>query len=118
MYVYIYLYLFIYVSNADIPQKSKMFFFCIFFYSQYFRLLKVTENRCDHTVETDNYLSIYVNFTILFCMLQANVTTFLHLTTWKCVISTYTYIYVNLWYIAAQEVPFLRFHIPNFRKVL
>ena len=25
----------------------------------------------------------------------------------------YTYIYVKLMYVAAQEVPFLEFHIPN-----
>ena len=30
----------------------------------------------------------------------------------------HTCIYVKLRYIAAQEVPFLEFHIPNFRKVL
>ena len=44
--------------------------------------------------------------------------TFWDLTTWKCVISFYTNIYVKLRYIASREVPFLEFHIPNSRKVL
>ena len=62
----------------------------------------------------DNYQSIYVNFSIFFCMLQVKAITFWDLTTWKCVISLYTYIYVKLRYISAQEMPFLEFHIPRF----
>ena len=65
-----------------------------------------------------NYQSIYVNFSIFFCMLDVDAITFLDLTGWKCVISMYTYIYSKRRYIAAQEVPFLEFHIPNFRKFL
>ena len=60
----------------------------------------------------DHYQSIYVIFSILFSW-QVNATTFWDLTTRKCVISMYTYIYVKLMYVAAQEVPFLEFHIPN-----
>ena len=63
-----------------------------------------------------NYQSIYVNFSIFFCMLHVDAITFLDLTAWKCVISMYTYIYSKRRYIAAQEVPFLEFHTPNFRK--
>ena len=53
-------------------------------------------------------------FLIFFSMLQVNAITFWDLTTWKCVISMYTCIYVKLRYIAAQEVPLLEFHMSNF----
>ena len=66
----------------------------------------------------DNYQSIYVNFSFFFCMLQIKAKTFWDLTTWKWSISLYTYIYVKLRYITAQEVPFLEFHIPRFCDIL
>ena len=47
-----------------------------------------------------------------------HVTTFWDLSTWKCVISKYPYMYVKLSSIPAQEVPFLEFHIPNFVHIL
>ena len=62
----------------------------------------------------DNYQSIYVNFSIFFCILQVKAVMFWDLTTWKCVICLYTYLYVKLRYIIAQKVPFLEFHIPRF----
>ena len=62
----------------------------------------------------DNYLSIYVDFSIFFCILQVNAVTFWDWTTTKYVISLYTYIWVKLRYITAQEVPFLEFHISRF----
>ena len=57
-------------------------------------------------------------FSIFSCMWQVHPNTFSDITTRKCVISMYTYIYVKLRDIATQELPFLGFHIPNFRKVL
>ena len=48
------------------------------------------------------------NQSIFFCMWQVHFNTW-DLTTWKCVISMYTYIYVKIRYIAAQEVRFLEF---------
>ena len=62
----------------------------------------------------DNYQSIYVNFSIFFCILQVKAVTFWDLTTWKRVISLHTYIYVKLRYITAQGMPFLEFHIHDF----
>ena len=41
----------------------------------------------------DNYQSIYVIFLIFFCILQVKAVMFWDLTTWKCVISLYTYLY-------------------------
>ena len=52
------------------------------------------------------------------CKIKIHPNTFPDLTTWKCVISIYTFIYVKLRYIAAQEKPFQEFHIPHYRKVL
>ena len=62
----------------------------------------------------DNHQWIYVNFSIFFCMLQVKAITFWDLTTWNCVIFMYTYMYVKLRFITAQEVSFLEFQIPNF----
>ena len=75
--------------------------------------IDITENMCDHTLEYWQ-LSIYVNFSVFFCMLQVKAIIFLDLTTWKCVISLCTYIYVKFRYLISQEVPFLEFHIPSF----
>ena len=85
--------------------QNQIFF--IIFYSQYFWNLKITENMCDHNVEYWQLSINYIIFAIFFSILQVNAITFWDLTTCKSVISTYSYIYVKLRYIVAQEVPFL-----------
>ena len=66
----------------------------------------------------DSYQWMYVNFSIFFSMLQVHAIIFWDLSTWKCVISKYRYMYVKLRYIPAQKAPFLEFHIPNFVHIL
>ena len=69
---------------------------------------------CDETVE---HWQLSINVCRFFNFLF-HVTTFWDLSTWKCVISKYPYMYVKLSSIPAQEVPFLEFHIPNFVHIL
>ena len=59
----------------------------------------------------DNYRSICVNFSIFFCMLQVKAITFWDLTTWKCVISLYTYIYVKQGFVTHIFSLFLTKHL-------
>ena len=129
IYIYIYVDVFIYSdSNADISEKSTIRFFCTFFFPKIFGTWKLLKTCVIMLWNIGNYQSIYVKmkfllkdiifyntslqwkmnemkisqFSIFFCMLQINGSTFWDLTTWKCVISMHTYVWVKLRYIAAQ----------------
>ena len=116
-YAYIYIYIYIYIYNfflkirnignyQSIYVKVKFPLKDIIFYNT---SLLWKEKKKENEMK-------FSQSSIFFCMWQVH--PIWDLTTWKWGISMYTYLYVKLRYIAAQEVPFMEFHIPNFRKVL
>ena len=72
----------------------------------------ISLKTCDHTVE---YWQLSINlcqfFKFFFCMLQVTAITFWDLTTWKCVISLYTYIYVKQGFVTHIFSLFLTKHL-------